>query len=56
VAAFGPVEYMGMGEYQIAQGTPWLANDWSFCVERGSPVMGEPGWEDACIECICVSS
>ena len=48
--------YIGMGEYQIAKGTPWLDNDWTFIVERGNPVMGEPDWEEACIECINVGA
>jgi len=55
VATFGPVEYIGIGEYQLDKGTPWLENDWTFIVERGSPVEGEPGWEDASIYCINVS-
>ena len=46
VAAFGPVEYIGWGEYQLDLGTPWNCNDWTFSVERGSPIDGEPGWED----------
>ena len=56
VAAFGPLEYIGMGEYQLDKGTPWLENDWTFIVERGSPVEGEPGWQDASIYCINVAA
>ena len=54
VAAFGPVQYIAFGEYQLDEGTPWLNNDWLFSVERGSPIDGEPGWEDASISCISV--
>ena len=56
IAAFGPVQYIAFGEYQLDKGTPWLENDWLFSVERGSPVDGEPGWEDASICCIAIGS
>lgn len=52
VAAFGPVQYIAFGEYQLDVGTPWLDNNWSFSVERGSPVNGEQGWENVSISCI----
>ena len=55
-AAFGPLEYVGAGEYQIAKGTPWLANNWLFSVGRGIPAMNEPGWQDAPVECVCIGS
>ena len=55
IAVLGSIEYTMMGEYQIAKGTPWLNNDWTFIVEKdGYLPMGEPGWDDACIESIWV--
>ena len=55
--AFGPLEHVEGAcpeEYQLDLGTPWCATDWCLEVEKGSPPMGEPGWRDARISCICV--
>jgi len=52
-AAFGSLEHIMGNEYQIDRGTPWLNNDWCFTLEKGSPSIGEPGWGEARIDCIC---
>lgn len=56
-ATFGPLEHVDgtyPEEYQLDLGTPWCATDWCLEVEKGSPRMGEPGWREARIACICI--
>lgn len=52
-AAFGSVENIQQDEYQVAGPPPGMSANWCFEVEKGSPSMGEPGWLDARLCCIC---
>jgi len=56
-AALGALEHVDGAypeEYQLDLGTPWCATDWCLEVEKGSPLMGESGWREARVACICI--
>ncbi|HLK60122.1 MAG TPA: hypothetical protein VKU00_26410 [Chthonomonadaceae bacterium] len=53
-ATFGPLLHIEQEEYQVDTEEPGISSNWCFSVEKGSHSMGEPGWGDARLCCICI--